>query len=92
MYIAQVVQLVKMGADAFYFDEFPAAWGGDWCTACRDRFRARYGEEMPTSLAPHPAVKAHRRYPFSTDRRVLQLVCPTESSNSSRRPRTRNPA
>ena len=34
-YIRQVEQLVALGADAFYFDEYPTSWGGDAVRAAR---------------------------------------------------------
>lgn len=76
-YIAQVVQLVKLGADAFYFDEYPQSWGGDWSPECRKRFHALHGDAMPEELA-HPACEgqgpAKICQPVAKDRRVLELM------------------
>jgi len=51
VYIGQVVELIEMGADAFFFDEFPGNPGGDWSNDCRALYEARHdGEAMPTTL------------------------------------------
>jgi hypothetical protein len=76
-YIRQVEQLVKFGCDAFYFDEYPTSWGGDWSPACRARFRASYGEEMPTELGAD-TCEGHGPsavcQPVATDRRVHDMM------------------
>ena len=41
--IAQVLELISMGADAFYFDEFPGSPDGDWNAACVSEFERRCG-------------------------------------------------
>jgi hypothetical protein len=72
-YISQVVELVNMGAEAFYFDEFPAQWGGDWNPTCAQKFQARYGEPMPTEFEVLE-VKKGTYLPVAKDARVLQLM------------------
>lgn len=73
-YVSQVLELVEMGADAFYFDEFPASWGGDWNSDCKARFQEKYGEEMPVELLPTTAVKAKAVLPVAKDARVQELM------------------
>lgn len=76
-YIAQVEQLVRFGADAFYFDEYPTSWGGDWSAACRRRFKAAYGDDMPTELIDQSGQVCEGRglcQPVAKDKRVLDLM------------------
>eukprot|EP00937_MAST-01D_sp_MAST-1D-sp2_P002201 g2201.t1 len=72
-YIAQVLQLIDMGADAFYFDEYPGSAGGDWSPACRARFQARYGEPMPEALGK-PMPSSGGPLPMAADPRVQELM------------------
>lgn len=69
-YIAQIKQLVEMGARAFYFDEYPASLGGDWSDACKEKFRERFGEDMPVDVYP----KKNHKTPFARDPRVQILM------------------
>ena len=70
-YIAQVVQLAKMGAHGFYFDEFPGNPGGDWSLACRQRFREKYGEGMPNATI---RTSTYGNLPVAVDRRIHELM------------------
>eukprot|EP00038_Savillea_parva_P010644 m.191684 g.191684 ORF g.191684 m.191684 type:complete len:813 (+) comp18426_c0_seq1:52-2490(+) len=72
LYIAQVVELINMGADAFFFDEFPGTPGGDWNPACRALYKERYGEDMPTDIVTS-STRATTQ-PLSTSRNVLELM------------------
>jgi hypothetical protein len=80
VYISQILELVAMGADAFYFDEFPASWGGDWSAPCLAKWAAstypsKPGEPMPTALVDdghHTALPTPT--PVSVDRRVQLLM------------------
>jgi len=72
LFIAEVIELVEMGADAFFFDEFPGSPGGDWNPACRALYKERYGEDMPTEHAVTSAKGLS--LPQSTSRQVLELM------------------
>lgn len=61
-------------ADAFYFDEYPAARGGDWSPACHDLFAQRYGEPMPTELGAPICQGSNPCIPCARDARVLELM------------------
>jgi hypothetical protein len=79
VYIQQVLELVRMGADAFYFDEFPGSWGGDWSEPCLElwansSYPSTLGEPMPTALIDLPPTAASLTTPVSADRRVQLLM------------------
>lgn len=72
VYIGQVVELIDMGADAFFFDEFPASPGGDWGHACRVLFKEQNGgTPMPEAL---DANKTTAKLPYSAHRTVLDFM------------------
>ena len=70
-YIAQVVQLARMGAAGFYFDEFPGNPGGDWSPACRQRFLDTFGEPMPNATVDGADFNG---LPVAVDRRIHTLM------------------
>ena len=56
-------------------NRYPTSWGGDWSPACRQRFRAAHGEDMPEELGT-PACEGKGAFcqPVATDKRVLDLM------------------
>lgn len=49
----RLVELAKMGADGFYFDEVHLEKPLCWCPACRQGFRAETGLDYPESNDPY---------------------------------------
>ena len=62
-----------MGADAFFFDEYPGSIGGDWNPACQALYHARHGMAMPTDHVVGYG-RDGETFPMSTSRNVLQLM------------------
>lgn len=77
IFIAQIKELITMGARAFYFDHYPGNPGGDWSESCRAEFVKRYGKPMPTGLTTTdplthmPLTKDGEAY--SSSRQVLEF-------------------
>lgn len=71
IFIAQIKELIAMGARAFYFDHYPGNPGGDWSESCRAEFAKRYGKPMPAGLTTIDGP--HKSTAYSTSRQVLEF-------------------
>eukprot|EP01043_Picozoa_sp_COSAG02_P067191 COSAG02_NODE_10707_length_1877_cov_2.213161_2_plen_415_part_01 len=71
IFIAQIKELIAMGARAFYFDHYPGNPGGDWSESCRTEFAQRYGKPMPTGLTTINGP--HKDSAYSSSRQVLEF-------------------
>jgi hypothetical protein len=76
VYISQVLELVELGADGFYFDKYPASWGGDWSAPCRAKWAASVYPAHADEPMPMALTHAHNpmTHPVAADRRVQLLM------------------
>lgn len=51
-FLVRQLELVDLGADAFYYDETHMPKAGCWCRYCREKFKAETGLNHPPELDP----------------------------------------
>ncbi|MBM3858141.1 MAG: hypothetical protein FJ395_00660 [Verrucomicrobia bacterium] len=54
--IQRQLELVDLGADAFYYDEVHMPKSGCWCRFCKEKFKVETGVDHPTAVNPADPV------------------------------------
>ncbi|HPA17281.1 MAG TPA: hypothetical protein PLU30_06005 [Verrucomicrobiae bacterium] len=69
----RLLELAKMGADGFYFDEVHMEKPVCWCTACREGFKRETGLDYPAGADPYdPAFQKAIEYKNVVMERVFR--------------------